>query len=824
MLISYKSKSWSEFCTKISAFRANVLSNFTSYTYLKYFIYIATLLFPLISSAQLTTSTALSPAGLVQNVLLGSGVTVSNITFNGSAVSIGQFDGSACNVGLASGIVMTTGTVINTGSGDGPHGPNNNGASGFDNSMPGNALLNNVVGGTTYNAATLEFDFIPYSDTVRFNYVFGSEEYPEYVGSQFNDVFGFFISGPGIAGGQQNIARLPGGAAVAINNVNAGTNAAFFVNNGDGGQSPQNGSAFYIQYDGFTKVLTAESKVQCGQTYHLIITIADVGDGILDSGIFLEANSLSSQTPVDITHTMSQNLFSDPNTMAEGCVTTTVTLERGTNSLATPMTIPINLSGTAIELTDYSDIPNSVTFPAGVQQVQFTFNAFQDGLVEGQESVIMTLPILDPCGNANPLVLTLFINDIQPVSVIIQGGTINCPGEQITLTATPTGGAAPYTYLWTPNGETTQSITITPSATTTYSVTITDDCLNQSATDDLEIVVPILPPLTLNETGDITEICPYLSATLAANPSGGSGNYTYQWSSSANPNLGTGSTLSVQPSTSTTYTITVTDNCGNTVTETIVYTITSPPLVLTMSPSNEICPGGVAEINVIATGGFGTYFYFWPHSGETTSSVFVSPSETTTYTVIVSDECQTFVVQGTTQISVIRPIANFTITSETVFNNLPIQFQNLSVNGVTYLWDFGDNTTSTDVHPSNTYLNPGFYNITLIAYDNKGCTDTIMRPIEVEEEWYIYVPNTFTPDGDRVNNDFRISTIGIQTLSIAIYNRWGEAVFTSDELDFIWDGTYQGIYVPDGTFTYKIEFLTNSERRKTITGHVNVLR
>ena len=774
--------------------------------------------------AQLVTNTSLSPAGLVQNVLLGSGVTVSNISYNGAAISIGQFDGSACNVGLASGVVMTTGTVINTGAGDGPHGPNNNGGSGFDNGTAGLGLLSNLIGGTaTYNAAVLEFDFVPYSDTVRFNYVFGSEEYPEYVGSQFNDVFGFFISGPGILAGQQNIARLPNGQAVAINNVNAGANAAFFVNNGDGSQAPMNGSPTFIQYDGFTKVLTAESKVQCGQTYHLIIAIADVGDGILDSGIFLEANSLSSKTPVEITHTMSQNLFANPDIMAEGCVTTTVTLERGTNDLASPMTIPINTSGTAVEGVDYSNLPASVTFPAGVSQVQFSFNAFQDGLVEGQESVIITLPILDPCGNSNPLVLTLYIEDIQPVGVTIQGGTINCPGEQVTLTATPSGGASPYTYLWMPGGETTQSITVFPSGTTTYTVSVTDDCLNATATDNFEIVLPVLPPLILNQTPDITEICPYLTAALAANPSGGSGNYTYQWSSTTNANMGTSATVNIQPAVTTTYTVTVTDNCGNSETAQIVYTITSPPLVLNMSPNVEICPGEPEEISVVVSGGFGQYYYYWPHSGETTSSVFVSPSTTTTYTVIVSDECQTFVINGATQVSVVHPTANFTITSETVFNNLPIQFQNLTLNGVTYDWDFGDGNSSTDVHPSNTYLEPGFYTVTLIAYDDKGCTDTLSRIIEIEEEWYIYVPNTFTPDGDRFNNDLIISTIGIQTLDVSIFNRWGESIYTSNELEFIWDGTYLGRYVPDGTYTYKIKFLTNSERQKTITGHVNVL-
>lgn len=784
-----------------------------------------TVFLPLFSVGQLLTNTNQSPGGLVQNVLLGSGVTVSNISFSGSPISIGQFDGSACNVGLASGVVMTTGTVINSGVGDGPHGPNNNASSGVDTGTPGLGLLSNIVGGTmTYNAAVLEFDFVPYSDTVRFRYVFGSEEYPEYVGSEFNDVFGFFISGPGIPGGMQNIARLPSGQAVAINNVNAGNNPSFFVNNGDGSSAPQIGSPFYIQYDGFTTVLTAESKVECGETYHLIIAIADVGDGIYDSGIFLEANSLSSKTPVEISHTMTQNLFADPDIMAEGCVTTTVTLERGNNDLASAMTIPIIMSGTAIEGVDYSDIPNSVTFPAGVQTVQFSFNAFQDGLVEGQESMIFTLPILDPCGNSNPLILNLFIEDIQAVDVEINGGTINCPGEEVTLTATPSGGAAPYTYLWLPGGETTQSITVIPTATATYSVTVTDDCLNETATDDFEVVVPIIPPLVLNETPDITEICPYLQETLEANPSGGSGNYTYQWSSTFNANLGNTPTINIQPSTTTTYTVTVSDNCGNTITGSIVYTITSPPLTVNMSPGAEICPGDSIQISVTPTGGFGSYFYFWPHSGETTSSVYVHPSETTIYTVVVSDECQTFVVNGSTEIRVVKPTANFTITSETVFNNLPIQFQNLTIDGNTYLWDFGDNNGSTDVHPTNTYQDPGFYNVTLIAYDDKGCTDTVTRLIEIEEEWYIYVPNTFTPDGDRFNNDFRISTVGIQTLNIAIFNRWGEAIFTSDELDFIWDGTYTGLYVPDGVYTYKIEFLTNSERQKTIVGHVNVLR
>ena len=295
-------------------------------------------------NAQLTTTQS-SPAALVQNVLLGSGVTVSNINYNGLPIAIGSFTANINNFGLSEGVVMTTGTIHNTG--DGPHGPNNSGGSGVDNGAGPYGPLTSLVGNQTFNAAILEFDFVPYSDSVKFRYIFGSEEYPEYVGSQFNDVFAFFISGPGIAG-LQNIAKLPNGQAVAINNVNAGANQSFFLNNWDGSQYPFNGSNTYLQYDGFTKVMTAAAKVQCGQTYHLVIAIADTGDGILDSGIFLEANSLSSKTPVDISYEISQELFGSPNIIAEGCVTTTVTLERGQNEIASPMTIPINVTGTAI--------------------------------------------------------------------------------------------------------------------------------------------------------------------------------------------------------------------------------------------------------------------------------------------------------------------------------------------------------------------------------------------------------------------------------------------------------------------------------------------
>ena len=108
--------------------------------------------------------------------------------------------------------------------------------------------------------------------------------------------------------------------------------------------------------------------------------------------------------------------------------------------------------------------------------------------------------------------------------------------------------------------------------------------------------------------------------------------------------------------------------------------------------------------------------------------------------------------------------------------------------------------------------------------DDKGCLDTITKPINIEEEWYVYVPNTFTPDGDRSNNDFRISTVGIKEIEIKVYNRWGELIFEAFDPKFIWDGSYNGKIVNDGTYAYKINFLTNSGRNKKILGHINIIK
>lgn len=782
---------------------------------------------------QLVTSTGSTVQSLVENVFQGDGVTITNINFIGANNAIGYFNGSNTNLGIDEGIIITTGTVQNTG--NGPHGPNNKPNAGVDNDEPGYGLLTSLVGNDTYNASILSFDFQTCSDSISFEYVFGSEEYPEYVGSQFNDVFAFFISGPGFSG-NQNIARLPSGQVVSINTVNNGnyspasgvsvtgpTNPFYYVANGDGSQGPFNSSSFYIQYDGFTKVLTAKAKVQCNSTYNIKIAIADVGDGIYDSGIFLKANSFNASSPVAAEYELSQNLYNDNSVMAESCVSTTVTMTRSTCNVGIPLTVNLTTSGVAQEGIDYTDVPSQITFPAGSETTSFQINALADGIDEPRENLIIQYSYIDNCGNPVEDEFELFIEDVNNLELNLTGEEVTCPGEDVVIESSISGGGEPYTYLWN-TGETTPNITVSPTTTTTYTLEVTDECLNQTIIETYTVDVPSFEPIVLTTSPDITEICPYLPATLSVSSSGGFGSFNYSWSDSNGNQLGNQTTQTVTPSQTTTYYVTATDACGNDQTNAIVYTITSPPLVVDVTPEQQICPGDSALIEASVSGGYGGYYYYWPHSEENTSSVWVNPSVTTNYMVVVSDECQTFSVPAVTTVVVDQPDANFVASSHTLFDDLPITFQNLTSNGVTYQWDFGDGNSSELVHPNNVFDEPGEYIVTLIATDDFGCVDTIQKPITILEAHYIFIPNAFTPNGSEYNETFEAVTIGIEYLEIQIFNRWGENIFSSNDKRFQWDGTYNGVICQDGVYTYRVKFLAKNGTEGEYIGHVNLLR
>jgi len=243
------------------------------------------------SQAQLTVDSTFSPTLMVQ-ALLGGGITVANITYTGDTIhASGFFNEPGGAFGITNGIMLTSGTLSNV------PGPNNLDDASQDNLQAGDLLLDQYTTGFTQDATILEFDFTPVSDSVEFNYVFASEEYNEFVDQGFNDVFGFFISGPGIVG-QKDIALVPGtNTPCSIDSINNG-----YTITGQASAGPCTNCQYYVdnfmgtvmQYDGYTTVLTARAGVIPCETYHLKLAIADVTDGVYDSGVFLEGGSFKS--------------------------------------------------------------------------------------------------------------------------------------------------------------------------------------------------------------------------------------------------------------------------------------------------------------------------------------------------------------------------------------------------------------------------------------------------------------------------------------------------------------------------------------------------
>jgi len=248
---------------------------------------------------------------LVQNLLLGSGVAASNITYTGDDTAIGFFNGTHSNIGLDSGLLITNGAITDA------LGPlwtinNNNNYSWPDCFLHTDNDLAILANTSVTSAAILQFDFVPSSDTIKFTFVFASEEYPDYV-NEFNDAFGFFISGPGISGpfsgNAENIALVPGTTRpISINSISYDSNCAYFICNdyttpsfytansctGISCPTAHYDSNATVGYGGFTVPLTAIAVVQCGKKYHIKLGICNAVDCAVSSGLFIQAQSFHS--------------------------------------------------------------------------------------------------------------------------------------------------------------------------------------------------------------------------------------------------------------------------------------------------------------------------------------------------------------------------------------------------------------------------------------------------------------------------------------------------------------------------------------------------
>ena len=814
--------------------------------------------------AQLTTTQTLTPQQLVQNVLLGSGVTASNITFSGDPLQIAQFFATpSTNLGIPSGIFLSTGHA-STANANGPQGPNNSGSTGTNWTGPGDALLDVVSGVNTFDAAVLEFDFIPTGDSVKFRYCFGSEEYPEYVNAGVNDAFAFFLSGPNPAGGNyvnKNVALLPGtSTAVSIDNVNAGLNATYYRSN--------TGNPINCEFDGLTTVLYALEKIVCGQTYHIKIAIADGGDGVWDSGVFLEGGSFSSLPPLNVFTTNSNSNIPD-SILVEDCNTYCAYFIRNGN-LANVDSFNLQVTGNALLGPDYIQSgnasftwPTKLIFAAGQDTIKIcNINALQDNLIEGTDTIKFAMSSFVTntlsCLSSNAIKFNLYIKDYTPIG-IGQNNTSVCTGNSIVLNAGATNGYAPYTYTWTAPAVNTPTFNTGPiNSTQIYTITVNDIC-NKPVTQQITIN-PVSTPTVVSTN---TVICAGTTATVIA-----SGASTYTWSNGA-----ANDSLFVNPSSNTTYTVV---GANGACTNSAVATVTVIGFSLSITGNNSICLG--QSTTLTASGSPTTYVW---NNGTTNISTIVSPTVTTNYTVSsVAASCSntavysvsvtpppTLTVTGTpycagqtttvtatgatsytwstgstTNSIVVSPIgtSSYTVTgtsipsctsssvfspsvitsSPQIINTSPVLFCLDSIKAITVRIDGGNqpytvswlipaggiipfDTTGYAYYftQSNT---PSSGSYTIVVTDQCLYSDTLAIDIN-SIDCDIIMPNVVTPNGDGINDFFRIN--GLENFpgsSLNSYNRWGNKIYSSDDYKNDWspkvsDGTYFYILnVPDG--------------------------
>ena len=716
---------------------------------------LALLLAPGMASAQLTVSGAMTPTQLVQNVLLGPGVTVMNITYNGAPAAIGSFNGAASNIGLANGVLLTCGNITNA------PGPNNSPGASVSNNLPGDPDLDAIMAPTlSYDATILEFDFIPTGDSLNFRYTFGSEEYMEYVSSTpggINDGFGFFLSGVTTPMPVTNIAVLPNSATpITMFNVNCTNNSPYYICNDPQNflcaasyNCPTNQASTTVQYDGFTTVLTARASVICGETYHIKIAIADGGDHILDSGVFLEGGSFASASTVQMSSTV--NFGGNDTTLYEGCSMATVVFDRGAANLATADTLYYTISGTAANGTDYSFIPDSVYFPPGVDTAFVSFNTLADALTtEGIETITITASFTNPCtGQTTTTSITLYIQDTPPLTVTASADTfITCPGEVIPLTAQAAGGVGigAYTYAWTPWGGANQSINVSPGTTTTFTVTATDSCGVVFAAE--QVTITVLPYTYPQVTVADQLTCSGVDVDLTAVVAGGLPQYGYQWSDTT---FGNDSLVTINPTATASYTVVVSDYCNNTDTASATVTIST------------------------VTAGF----YFT---------------------------------------NVTNSMLNFTDQS--------------SSNAVAWHWLFdeivnGDPAEAWTQNATYTYGDTGVYAVQLIVTNAEGCTDTAVEYITVLPDMYFYFPSAFTPNNDGLNDHFTGYGLGLEKYKMMIFNRWGEMLYETDDMNKGWDGRVRSTFAEQEVYVavFHLEGDVDGVKKKVkYIGRVTLIR
>tara|TARA_B100001093_G_scaffold519759_1_gene610306 strand:+ start:4372 stop:6717 length:2346 start_codon:yes stop_codon:yes gene_type:complete len=727
------------------------------------------------------------------NALVGEGVEVVPDSYLDLSVNppvqpgeeiagIGYFNVSTPIPGstLNSGLIMATGGVVN---------PIENGEGYEDNSLnypdlypstvPDPDLLTqiNEIGlqncfttPSLHNTVIVEFDFEPISDQISFEYIFTSSEFDDssdigFSCSQYNDIFGFFLSGPGINGPFENqainIALVPDPnnpgqftntpvTASTITPPSATDNTGYCPN--DLGNCEfidpnwQDYQVFFNEntsnylndgfngFNGFTDPFLATYPVIPCETYHIKLAIAHAYDDYLQSAVIFTEGSFSSP-PVNQIEIESNvvNLFDSSSefidNLYEGCGSASVTFYRP-EGFEGEVIFPFIPDGSATNLVDYeiSGVQNNeIVMSAGEDSVILQVVPFGDQDLEPTEELtIEILPVSYDCylTERDTIVFEIFDQPILEFESVSSDFLLDCPGDEANLNAQASGGIASlmvepeYIYQWSEQPDPEQNVTVSPIIPTDYYISVTDVC-GQVISDVVFVDFQLYEELILSS--DTVYTCYNQLEEVCIETEGGNPPFSFLWEN---------------------------DSIG---------------------PCMEDFPG-IYPVSVIDDCNLeSTYsgLIYLDEAPDPAFSVYQMPDD-----------------------------------------NLGVDINNstFALDGLNYLWDFGDNSGSIVEDPeSHYYPESGEYTVTLgVTTEINNCYKELSQVVQVAPLYYYYSPNTFTPNGDMMNDTFSPSIVGIETYELFIFDRWGKQVFYSNDFNNKWDGTFESTDVQNGTYSFKV--------------------
>jgi gliding motility-associated-like protein len=706
------------------------------------------------------------PYWMAANILVDSTLSIYNMGQNAmpltqaNTTQIGYFEANDTTFPVQSGIVMVAAQnasdVISATNGSG------------NNVTFTDAELSSVLtqlGSSGYaikDMVQIEFSFIAQSDSIMFNYCFGSHEYDGYTCSNFNDVFGFFLEGPYINGVSapvngsvvRNIATIPGtNVPIAVNTINSGTPSGSYPASNCSSANPNfvahsgyynasNGSITTL--DGYTDKFTAKAEVQCGGWYTIRLKLANVSDAALSSAVFLEKQSLKGPELTIIDSTNVGNSFND-TMLVEGCNKNEIIFARNAN-LSVSMKIPIYVDtvlSTAVEGVDFSVLPDTLYLAPYQTADTLTFWVYDDNSPETNESLTIVQDyVFTDCYNYPVRRMSYLIRDKDSLEGTLTlnaaSDTVNCPGDSVELSVVATAFEGSYDGFWLADSTYVPSRYFQVDGDTTFEYLLFDEC-GDTVLFTQDVFLKPYEPMTFER--DTIRVCPGDSAYLAPVYLGGEDPLTFYWLDNLTQN--------------------------------------NPRIIL---PWNDTT--------------------FVPFS--------------------VSDGCDVLLLDSALAINMPKPSAGFQYLNDP-YVPLRVAFSEKAQNEVSWTW-YLDSTVITGEEFEYDFARPGDFEVTQVVTSDFGCIDSITLIVAVETDFYLYIPTAFSPNNDGINDCFNIKGVGFEGIDFQIFNRWGNPVYSSQDESDCWDGTYNGKPLPIGAYSWRLMVDLPFDEIAIKEGILNIIR